>query len=308
MKLRRAVVLSKIEAVYGTDSVPAAATNGLLVSDLDTEPLAAEAIRRNTVQPYLGSRQEILAGVHGVIQFGIEAAGAGAAGTAPKYGPELRACGHAETISAGVDVQYAPVSANEEAVTNYIFHDGQKHPFLGCRGTMELMISAKQLPMLKFRKLGMYVAPTSVANPAPDLSGFQVPKVVSKVNTPTFTLHGFAGKLHSFALNQGNATAHRDLPGEESVQIGDRLSVGQIVIEEPPIATKDFFAIAKASTLGVLQIIHGTAAGNIFQFDGSNVQLKAPRRQNVDGISMLAMQLVFVPSATGDDEYKITVK
>ncbi len=307
LKARRAVELHKIETTYGTDAAPVAATDGMLVSDLSLEPIEGESVRRENVQPYLGARQEILTGVHAILSRKVELAGSGAAGTAPKYGALLRSCGHSQVVSVGVDVQYSPVDTGEESGTSHVYFDGQKHPMLGSRGSIEISIVAGQLPMITYKHTGLYVAPTSAANPAPDLSGFQLPKAVGKVNTPTFTLHGYAGKLQSFTLTQGNEVTHRDLPGEESIQISDRNAIGQIVIEEPPIATKDFWAITKASTLGALQIIHGTTAGNIVQFDAANLQLGKIKRQVVNGILMLAIPLIFIPTAATPD-YLITVK
>jgi hypothetical protein len=243
-----------------------------------------------------------------MVEFEVEVAGAGAAGTAPKYGPLLRGCAHAETVNASVSVVYAPVSESEESLTLYFHHDGHLHKVLGARGTMTLSITAKQIPKFMFRFLGLYVSPTATADATPTLTGFQTPLSVGKVNTPTFSLHAFSGKLQSFTLEQGATVVHRELVGEESVQITDRRSTGSILIEEPPIGTKNFYAAAAAETLAALEIVHGTTAGNIVEVDAANVQVLTPAKQEMDALTMLAMGLNFVPSGTGDDEYAITVR
>ena len=308
LKFRKKIILAKIEATYGTDAVPVGATDAMLVSNVEINPFESDPVERDTVQPYLGSRQQIHTGTRVTLEFDVEMAGAGSAGGIPSYGPCLRAAAHAETNNIGVSTVYDPISASEESVTVYVHHDGHKHVLLGARGTMSIRITAKQIPVYHFALIGLYVAPTAVADPTPTLSGFQVPLTVGNTNTPTFTLHAFSGKMQSFQLEQGSTVIHRELVGEESVQVSDRRSNGSIVIEHPALGTKDFYAAAAAETLAALQIIHGTTAGNIVQLDGANVQVLEPRMTEQDAITMLTMGLNLVPSSTGNDEYSITVK
>jgi hypothetical protein len=306
LKFRKKVLLLKTESTYGTDSVPTGAANALLASNVEITPLMSEQVTRENVQPYLGSRQQLHVGVHVSLEFDVEMAGSGTAATPTKYGPALLACAHAEAITTSV--AYTPVSAGEGSSSIYFHMDGQKHALLGARGTAEWRINAKQIPVIHFALKGLYVAPAATADPTPTLSGFTVPKTVGAVNTPTFTLHTFAGKLQSFTLTQGNAVEHIELVGEESVQITDRQTTGQIVIEAPALGTKDFFAIARAETLGALQIIHGSGAGGIVQIDAPSVQLLNPTYSEQSGRVMLSMGLNFVPSSAGNDEYTYTTK
>lgn len=308
MLTRKKVLLVKIESAYGTDSAPTGAANAILVANLTATPFEAETIQRETVQPYLGARGVFHVGQRVRLEFDVEIAGAGAAGTAPGYGPLLRGCGFSETISAGVDVAYAPVSESFESLTLHFHQDGSKHALVGARGNVELRANVKQIPVMHFTILGLYVAPAAASDPTPTLSAFITPLSVSNDNTPTFALHSFAGKLASLTLNPNNQVVHRELVGEESVQITDRQAGGQITIEAPALGSKDFFAAAVAETQGPLQLIHGGTAGNIVQLDAANVQLVNPQYADSDGIVMLQMGLVLVPGASGDDELSITVK
>lgn len=308
MKWRKKVILAKIESTYGTDATPAGGTDAMLVANVSLTPLVSDPVERANVQPYLGSRQQLHTGVRVTLEFDVEIAGGGAVDTPPPYGPLLRGCGMAETITATISVAYDPVSANEESLTIYFHMDGSKHALLGARGTFEVRINAKQIPYLHFAFTGMYVAPSAVADPTPTLSGFQLPKTVGNTNTPTFTLHGFSGKLSTFTMTQGNTVVHRDLVGEEAVVITDRRSTGNIVMEAPDLGDKNYFTASRDETLAALQIVHGTAAGNTVQLDASNTQLLQPAYSEQDALAMLGMQLNFVPSSSGDDEFKITTK
>lgn len=307
MLTRKRVLLAKIESTYGTDPTPTGSSNAILIANPTLTPFEAEQVQRETVQPYLGSRGIFHVGQRVRLEFDVEMAGGGGAGTAPGYGPLLRACGFGETTNAGVSVVYAPVSTGFESVTCHFHQDGSKHAFVGCRGNVELRLNVKQIPVYHFTLVGLYVAPAAASDPTPTLTAFQTPLSVSNDNTPTFTLHSYAGKLQALSANLNNAVVHRELVGEESVQISDRQANGQITIEAPALGTKDYFAIAAAGTQAALQVVHGGTAGNIVQIDAPKVQLTNPQYADSDGIQMLQMGLALVPSS-GDDELTITVK
>jgi hypothetical protein len=101
--VRKLLILAKIEATYGTDVLPAGA-DAILVTNASLKPLEAEVIDRDFVRSYLGASGKIMAGDYAKLEFSVELAGAGAAGTAPKWGRLARACAMSETITAGVDV------------------------------------------------------------------------------------------------------------------------------------------------------------------------------------------------------------
>ena len=307
LKARKKVILLKIESSYGTDAAPVAANDGMLVANVEFNPFVSNNVPREVVQAYLGSRELLVTGLHVTLAFDIEIAGAGGAvDDVPAYGPALRACAHQQVVNATTSVQYNPIDSGEESATIHFHMDGQKHTMVGCRGNREIRINANQIPYYHFEFMGMYVAPGAAADPAPALTGFKIPATVNNTNTPTFTLHGYAGKLLSLTLNQGNVVEYFNLPGEESIQITDRQSTGQIVIEAPPLGTKDFFAAAKAQTLAALQVIHGVGTGYVNQFDGANTQILNPRYGEQGSRVTLAADLALVPSSTGSDEWQIT--
>lgn len=307
LKFRRMAILAKVETVYATDPTPTGAANAIDAIDVEIEPLAGENVERGIIRPWLGAKPSILVGERMNLSFGVELAGAGAAGDVPAYGPLLRAAGLAETIDAGVNVEYDPVSTGEESATLYFHLDGLRHKATGGRCEAGLRINAEAIPQFRFSFTGLHVAPDDAALPAVDFTAFQKPVPVSDDNTPTFTLHGHSAVMRSLELNLGNDIQHRNLVNSRSVLLVDRTSNGRVSIEAPLLATKDYFAIAKASTLGAMQLVHGVGAGKVVQIDAPKVQVRSPRYENDQGIAMLGIELVVTPDA-GDDEIKITVK
>lgn len=308
LKFRKKIMLAKIEAVYGTDAVPTGAANAILTKNLTIRPMEGDTVNRDVDRPTLGNDLAIHVGTHVACEFEVEFAGAGAVDTAPAYGPLLRMCARAETVTALVDVQYDLVSGNEEAGTMYLHFDGQLHAMLGARGSVSLGLDPRGIPIYKFSFIGLWVDPATVADPVPDFTAFQTPLAVTNDNTPTFTLHGQSFNLLGLNIDQANQVVYRNVVGEESVQIVDREPAGNVTIEAPVLSTFNPFTTAKANTLGALQLVHGTVAGNIVQIDAPQVQLRNPQYGNSDGIRTVQMELGIIPSSAGDDDFKITTK
>lgn len=306
-KTERKALLLKTEVTYGTDAVPTGGANAILARNLSFDPNPATVLSRDLVKPTLGRPRLPIAARHVTLGFDVEMAGGGAAGTAPKYGPALRACGLAETINVGVDVQYDPVSASEESCSIYFNMDGTRHAMVGVRGDVSVVYQPNDVPLFRFALTGLHVNPAAQALPVPDFSSFQHPLPMSVTNTPTFTLHTFAAVLRELTLAMGQRVVYRDLVNAEAVDITGREPSGSCVIESPALGTKDFFAIERAETQAALQLVHGTVAGNIVQADAPKIQILNPRYRDVDGNNYLEMDLS-VGEDTGDDELKITVK
>ena len=305
---RKRTILAKTEITYGTDPTPTGTANAILVRNLNITPLNAELASRDLVRPYLGASEQLLASSYVAVDFEVEMAGAGTAGTAPAYGPLLLACGMSETLVALATATYTPVSTAFKSVTIYYNVDGVLHKITGARGNVELNIAAGQIPTFKFSFTGLYNAPTDTAAPTVTYTSFQTPLVANNDNTTGFSLFSYSGVLSSLALNLNNAVAFRNLIGLEDVLMTDRQVNGTCVIEAPNMAAKDFFSIALANALGALDITHGTTAGNRVQISSARVDISNPTYQDMNGIQMLQIPLTLVPSTAGNDEISIVVK
>jgi hypothetical protein len=310
LRERMTAVLAKIETTYGTDSVPSGAANALLVSGQATHSLDMKRVERDLVRPYLGNSESLTAAIFKRVEFSVEAAGSGAAGTAPAWGVLLRACGFQQTITAGVKAEYKPVSENIESVTIYLNEDGVLHALKGARGDVSFTLDNGAIPTLRFSFQGLYVPVTDAALPTVDLTSWKRPLVVSRLNTPTFSVHGYSPKMNSFSLQMNNQVAADSLVGGsgDEILITDRKPIGNLQIEAVTVAQKDWFGIIAADTTGAVQLVHGTTAGNIVQFDMPTVQLLDPRMSALNGRRMLQASLKLTPGTSGNDEIVITAK
>lgn len=305
IKARKKVVLCKIETAYGVDPTPVGATDALLVHNFSCTPAEIQYVERSPAMPFFGNQGQIKAGELMRMEFDIEAAGAGGVAVVPGFGAALRCCALSETITPTTGpVTYALISSGEESGTFYFYWDGLLHKMLGAIGTVDLKMGEGQVPMFHLALTGLYGGITDAGMASPTLTSFQKPLALNKANT-TFTLHGFAGVLSSLTLTQGNEIAYKNRPNQEKVHFLGRSSKGSVTLELPLIAGKDFSTICRSEppTLGALAIVHGTAAGNKFKVDAANVQLTNPKYSEADGVAMLAMDLNFLPGASGNDEW-----
>ena len=167
--------------------MPTAAANAVLIFDPKIVPLVAEKKQRKPVRPYFGSAKTLLAAQHAEISFTVDFAGAGAAGTAPAWGPLLRACACAQTITADVKVEYAPVTDALESVTLYYHDDGLLHKLTGCRGTADFKLLDNDWPQIAFRFVGLKGGRVATPNPGDAVfTSWTDPIIVADANTGDF--------------------------------------------------------------------------------------------------------------------------
>ena len=302
---RKRLILVKTEATYGTDSSPTG-TDALLVRNLDITPLSGDVVSRDLIRPYLGNFDQLIAQNSVAINFEVELAGSGTAGTAPKYDAILKACGLAATIVASTSVTYAPVSASFSSATIYFNVDGVLHKLTGCRGSMNMSCAVGAIPTLAFNLTGVYNAPTDTAQPSVTYSAQATPLVFREGNTSSFSFFSYSGVLQSVDFNLANDLVYREMVGgTKETLITDRKPAGTVMIEAPTIATKDFFATALASSTGNLTFLHGTTAGNRVTFLASQVDVINPTYQDQDSIMMLSVPYVAIPTTAGNNEFSL---
>jgi hypothetical protein len=195
------------------------------------------------------------------------------------------------TYSIEANVRYRPVSTGFESATIYFNNDGILHKATGCRGTFSI-----------------YNAPTDTAAPATTYSDQATPLIFKAGSTSAVSVLGYADCcLMSVNLDIANEIVYRELVGcTKQVLITNRAPAGEVVIEAPTIAAKDYFSIANNDTTGLLTFMHGTTAGNQVTMLAPIVDILNPTYSDSDGIQMLNLPYVAIPSSAGNDELTLT--
>jgi hypothetical protein len=380
---RRTAILAKTESQYATDAAPDG-TDAILIRDLTVTPIEAEVVSRDLIRPYLGNSDQLLAQTRVSLSFEVEMAGSGDAGTAPRFGSLLRACGMNQTITAApvtgsaqagsagsitlaaaasstdniyngmvititsgtgsghvgvitgyngttkvatvqpstatfvpgassaysisANVGYRPVSSAFESATIYVYVGGDVlHKMTGCRGTFSLNAAVGEIPVINFEMVGIYNAPTSTAAPAVTYTAQATPQIFKAGNASAFSFLDYSGCLQSLSFDIANETIYRELVGcTKNIVITNRAPAGECTIEAPTLAEKDYFTAANSDVNGKVSFLHGTTAGNRVTLTAPKVDITNPAYNDQDGIQMLTIPYVAIPTSAGNDEVVLT--
>lgn len=306
---RKRLLLAKLETTVGTDPTPVVGSDAILVRNIEVTPLEVDTVNRELIRPFLGQADQLLAQQRVLINFEVELAGSGSAGTAPAYGPLLQACRCTETVVSSTSVTYAPNSdATPKSVTIYFNNDGVLHKATGCRGTFTLNAEVGAIPFISFEMTGVFNAPSDVSISAPTYANQAAPLVFKNGNSSSFQVFSYSGAVQSLSFELANEVIYRELVGgTKSIDVVNRAPSGECVIEATTIATKDFFTAATGSSTGNLTFQHGSTAGNIVTFTAGQIDLGGPSYSDQDGIQMLTLPYIATPTSAGNNEFQIVM-
>lgn len=305
LNMKNSVLLAKLEPTPGVDAAPTGALNAILCRNMSVNPLEQDIAQRDLVVPYFGNDEQIPTTTRMSISFEVEMAGSGVPGTAPAWGPLHRACGMKETVVAATEVNYTPKSKDFEAMTIVYNLDGVQHKMIGARGTVSARQDSRGIPVWAYTFTGLYVDVVDATVLSVDYSKFLKPLAVNERNTPQLILHGQSVVTESSSFDVGNTVVYRNLINFEGVDITDRETKGQIVFQATKVATYDWFAAVKNANTGNFSVVHGLTAGNIVEINAGKVQIVNPRITDSDNKAMMNLDMNFIPTSAGNDEFEI---
>jgi tail tube protein len=304
---RLMVLLAKIESTYATDPTLTGAANAILAKNISINPMDGDDVSRDLIRAFLSNQGTIPTGLRVVIDFDTEIAGSGTPGIVPAWGILARACGCAEVIDDNTSVTYSPISELMESLYLKFWLGNTLHAIKGSRGTGKATLNAQGIPIIHWTITGLFIPPAEVARATPTLTAFQEPLLVTSVNTPVFTVNGVSLVMRNYSFDFGNKVDPRLLVGRESIQVTDRGEALDITCEAVPLTTFDPYALALARTLVAVNIIHGTAAGNIVAINAPAAQVKRPKGyQNNQGVAEWQLSLAPQP-IRGNDQFSIVL-
>ncbi len=303
---RKRSILAKAESSYGTNPTPTGSANYVQVIDLNIEPVVSDEVSRDLIRPYMGNYEVIPANTRVNVTFDVEMAGSGSAGTAPKYGAILKACGLSETTVTSTSVTYAPVTTPSDSVTLFVNYDGIRHMVTGARGTFSINCEVNNIPRISFSLTGIFNAPTDQALPSVTVSNQASPLIFKNGSTSAFQIFGFAAALQSWNLDFNNEVIYRELVGgTKEVLITDRRPSGTAVIESVALSSHNFFTDYTGTSTGTNTWLHGTTAGNKVTVSCPQTDLGQPTYEESDGITMLNLPFMATPTASANNEFSL---
>lgn len=300
------VLIAKKEVVYGTDSVPTLAANGIVTRNFSAKPVESDTLNRNLDTRQYGAQPVAPTNERQTVSYEVELAGSGAAGTAPAWMELFEGCGFAPpllTAAAKAEQRMALATSSQSSLSQRHYIGDQLRSMIGSRGTGSLDFTAGAYPFaaLQFTGLLPTVQPFSVANPAAaDVARWKRPLEVGTANT-AILLDGFAARVRSLRVELGVGISVRNLIGNREVNRGNHESTGQLVIEAPSIAVKDYLTPRRNGATVALSLVHGTVAGSIVELASPRVQITDITESEEDNVLMWTMPLRLIAQDGGDD-------
>lgn len=309
MLMRKMLVLAAAQVAKGTPATPTPGSNAILAMTAMPNIINGEFVQREVLSVHQGSPGGFWVGEHRALDFEVELAGSGAAGTAPPVGDLLISCGAQETVVEDTSVAYSLIGSGEPYMTLWCYLDEVLFKVEDAKLSYAVEYAEKRVGRLKFRGMGTYQAMTDANIPTNAVyTAFQDPLTFGKVNTPTFTVHGAAVKPISASFDLGREMQWRDLPNEQGVAIPNRMATANLAYELTTVATKAWGEQVRTGAKGAVQIVHGTAPGNIVQLDAAAFQITAPPSlQNNGGHAFMSVQGQLT-RGTGNQELTLTFK
>lgn len=294
------LLLVKVEATKGVDSVPTPALNAVCTRSF--EPTKEQTNLDNIcVKQTMGMKPHAIGKEIMQVEIEIALKGSGAAGTPPEYGDLFKACALVETIDSGVSVEYDPISdiSAHEAVTIYAYKDGLLWKFLGGTGTYTVTEEMDAITLINFTIQSPYLEPTAVADP----SGAVYQDVQPLVGNVTDVMNdGAVIKVASYGLDAGNDVQEHYVTGNHAFTVADRNPT--LTFTKDSIATVAEWTALSSGTTAAISSTLGTIAGNICTItavDGRRESVAYGERAERDLLDV-AYRLY---ESTGDDQYKI---
>lgn len=291
------LLLAKIEATKGTDSVPVVGTDAVRVKSGKIS-VTTDVAAINAVKQTMGPLAHLIGKQVFQLELEVELKPSGVAGTPPELGVLLRGCGLNQTIVASTSVSYDPLTSSHKSLSMYWFEDGLKHILLGAVGKVSFDAQINAVPVLKFTFNAPYVAAAAVACPSGAVYLSAAPMVM---NSTDVINDGAAVKVGAFSFEDGNDVQHHYTTGQSEFVIAGRAP--KIKLTKDSISTAAEWAALTAGTNAALSATFGTAAA-------TRLVLTAPiaRRESVANAQRADRPTLEVAyglyESAGDDAFK----
>lgn len=304
---RQRAVFAAIEAAVGTAET-LAGTDVVQVQNLRYNPIEnLEFQEREIIRSSLQPEQGVYTGALGGLSFDVELKGSGSAGTAPRLGRLLRACGCQETIVASTSVTYTPDSdldAHDAITLGY--RDGDNWRVLtGCRGTFSINMTARKTALISFQFKGHIDSEDEDTAPTASAEATVPPAFIGA----SFTMASVAYPITALTLDVGNTVEAADDPNQTDgfgeVRVTERNSRGTVNPEAQPIDTKDFIGVLRAGdTEAIATGVIGPDAGNRWAVSFPAAYYREISEEERQGLAAYAIGLGLKESS-GDDEFSL---
>lgn len=207
---------------------------------------------------------------------------------------------------------YQPISTfgGNSSATLVAVKDQNVHRIEGFRGSIALNAPLNQYGTFTVTGLGRYATPTARSSEAYSYGSQAEPVPVTPRHTRALQFQGYGPCAEGFTFDWGLSTTFRSLIGcTPEAEITDRANPnGALTIENPPVATKDFFTAAADNTGasdGPFMVQQGTVETQSSVFYAPKAAISGDLSfSDSEGVDMLNVPFTALPTS-GNDETRL---
>jgi hypothetical protein len=204
---------------------------------------------------------------------------------------------------------YQPISTfgNGSSCTLVAVKDQNVHRIEGFRGSPALNSPLNSYGTFTITGIGKYVTPTAKSSEAFTYGNQAEPVPVTPRHTKALRFQGYGPCTEGFTFDWGLTTSFRSLINcEPHARITDRPNPnGTLTIENPPVATKDYFSAAadnSGASDGPFVVQQGTVATESSIFFCPKAAISGDLSfSDSDGIDMLQIPFTALPKTQNDE-------
>lgn len=303
-------IFAAIESTYGTAPSFTGADAILVVGDApEFDPLAnAITTEGNVVRAQTNAQlAPRLAGAAPTFTFRTKLKGSGTAGTEPRIGRLLRACGMTETVVASTSVTYAP-RANDttyESIAIKHWKGGVSYTLTGGRGTFNIIGENAQDLEIEFTFTFQSQARADESQLTPT---FESTSSLTFLAENFFSLGGANPAFTTFGLDlqQENPIGRNanSASGVGVIRVGSRQPQVTVNPQKSTLATKDWLADVLAGTSSNLSLALGSA-GNLCTISAPKLVPSGLGFGDTEGLRTEELTFVAEDNAAVNDELSI---
>jgi hypothetical protein len=222
--------------------------------------------------------------------------------------------GSSSGYSIPANVSYSPISVldgvSNTSATIYAVRDRNLHVVTGFRGNLEIGGKLGEVGTLKVSGMGIYATPVAIGATSYSYGAQSDALPIENGTTAALAFLGASPCLEEFSLSLGVTATFRSLVGCTPKVILDRAAAtGEVMIEEPEVATLDIFTKAADNTGASdapFAIQQGSTAGNIATLFCRKASINDDLSlSDSDGQAMMGVPFMALPSDAGNDEVRL---
>ena len=222
--------------------------------------------------------------------------------------------GSSSGYSIPANLVYTPISTldgvSNTSATIYAVRDKNLHVITGFRGNLEIGGKLGDVGVITVKGLGIYSTPVAASSTTYSYGTQADALPIEAGTTSALTFLGGTPCLEEFKLDLAVSATFRNLVGcSPNVMLDRGPATGEVMIEEPEVATTDYYTKAADNTGASdapFAVQQGSTAGNISTLFVRKAAIHSDISQaDSDGVAMVTIPFMALPSDAGNDEIRL---